>query len=253
MTPDEANVESLDCARYGEDDDLRNLLSVDGADANYANESGVTAMHQAAANGEVGCMKILKEFGARHTQNLQGNFPIHWAALNAQECALKFLFDNYVVDVLIKNAAGRSTLSEAFQTQKTEIIEVCLSHSSASEENLLKTDADTRITVDGDDSEKHAVVHEMDFSSSGSANGTINSEKRRILRIRELPITRADSPFGSDTAPEDDTTGNLNREKLISYLLFLFLFSDVDCWISFFHFFRQVWVYGLLLFCSLDG
>ena len=205
MTPDEANVESLDCARYGEDDDLRNLLSVDGADANYANESGVTAMHQAAANGEVGCMKILKEFGARHTQNLQGNFPIHWAALNAQGSALKFLFDNYDVDVLMKNAAGRSTLSEAFQTQKTEIIEICLSHSSASEENLLKTDADTRVTVDGDDSEMHAVVHEMDFSSSGSSKDA--EKRRRILRIRELPITRADSPFGSDTAPEDDTTG----------------------------------------------
>ena len=209
MNKAEANIESLECARYGEDDDLRNLFVSEGADANFADESGTTAMHRAAANGEVGCMKILKEFGSGHTQNTQGNFPIHWAALNAQEAALKFLFENYDVDVLVKNAAGRSTLSEAFQTQKTEIIEICLSHSSASEENLLKTDADTKVTIDGDFAEKHAVVHEMDFSYSGDKKGKQNENNRRILKVRELPITRADSPFGSDTAPEDDTTGEL--------------------------------------------
>ena len=211
MDREEANRETLECARYGEDDDLRTLFVSHAADANYADESGTTAMHRAAANGEVGCMKILKEFGSKHSQNLQGNFPIHWAALNAQEAALQFLFDSYDVDVLSKNGNGRSTLSEAFQTQKTEIIEICLSHSSASEENLLKTDSDTRITVDGDDADKHAVVHEMNFSTCTLPTAGIKSkENRRILRIRELPITRADNPFGSDTAPEDDTTGNLH-------------------------------------------
>lgn len=205
MNKEEANIESLECARYGEEDDLRSLFVSEGADANYADESGTTAMHRAAANGEVGCLKILKEFGSNHTQNLQGNFPIHWAALNAQEAALKFLLESYDVDVLAKNGAGRSTLSEAFQTQKTEIIEICLSHNSASEENLMKTDADTRVAVDGDD-DKHAVVHEMDFSNIAATRR--NKENRRILKVRELPITRADSPFGSDTAPEDDTTGD---------------------------------------------
>lgn len=212
MDKEEADRETLECARYGEEDDLRSLFVSHGADANYADESGTTAMHRAAANGEVGCMKILKEFGSNHTQNLQGNFPIHWAALNAQEAALQFLFQSYDIDVLSKNSNGRSTLSEAFQTQKTEIIEICLSHPSASEENLLKTDADTRITVDGDDADKHAVVHEMDFGSCvSSATGKRSRENRRILKIRELPITRADSPFGSDTAPEDDTTGKLHN------------------------------------------
>lgn len=214
MNRDEANLETLECARYGEDDDLRNLFVSEGADANYSDESGTTALHRAAANGEVACMKILKEFGAKHTQNLQGNFPIHWAALNAQEAALQFLFENYEVDVLAKNGNGRSTLSEAFQSQKPEIIEICLSHSSASEENLLKTDDDTRITVDGDESEanKHAVIHEMDFSRNSRTNGTKGSRERgRVLKIRELPITRADNPFGSDTAPEDDTTGTYMR------------------------------------------
>lgn len=207
MQTDEANRESLECARYGEDEDLKDLYVSNGADVNYADETGTTAMHRAAANGEVGCLKVLKHFGAIHSQNLQGNYPMHWAALNAQEAALKFIFENYEVDVLVKNGNGRSTLSEAFQTQKTEIIEICLSHSSASEENLLKTDADTKVSVDGA-YDKNAVLHEMDFGSSSiNANTSSNVAGKRNLKVRELPITRADNPFGSDTAPEDDTTG----------------------------------------------
>ena len=34
-----------------------------------------------------------------------------------------------------------------------------------------------------------------------------DTDKDKLLYVRELPITRADNPFGTDTAPEDDTTG----------------------------------------------
>ena len=204
----EANAETLECARYGEDDDLRALFTTHGADPNYGDDNGTMAMHRAAANGQVGCLQVLKEFGSLHKPNMQGNLPIHWAALNGQAESLKYLIDNYDVDMLIKNDAGRSTLTEAFQSQKTEVIEICLSHPSASEENLMKTDdPDVKVSIEGDDDndydEKHAVVHLMDFSSSLPNNDS----PRLQLKIRELPITRADNPFGSDTAPEDDTTG----------------------------------------------
>jgi predicted nicotinamide N-methyase len=210
----DVNQETLECARYGEDDDLRSLLATAGADANYADSNGTTAMHRAAANGQVTCLQVLKEFGALPKGNTEGNLPTHWAALNGQAGALKFLLENFDTDVLAKNHAGRSTLTEAFQSQNTEVIELCLSHPSASEENLMKTDTDnTKVTVDGESGadgydESHAVVHEMDFSSSlppDAAAGGVGGGG--TLKVRELPITRADSPFGSDTAPEDDTTG----------------------------------------------
>ena len=59
---EELNLEVLECARYGEPEDLRNLL-VAGADVNFCDDAGNTAMHKAAANGEVECLMVLKEFG----------------------------------------------------------------------------------------------------------------------------------------------------------------------------------------------
>ena len=179
-------------------------------------------MHRAAANGQVGCLKILKEFGSIHRANKQGNLPIHWAALNGQVESLKFVFDHYDVDVLTKNDAGRSTLTEAFQSQKTEVIEICLSHPSATEEKLMETESpDAKVVTTTDENEggnegmdvdrdpsydeKNAVVHEMDFSSSIPKETDRNN--RRTMKIRELPITRADNPFGSESNPDADTTG----------------------------------------------
>ena len=230
MNPNEANQETLECARYGEDDDLRELLTTTSADPNYADDNGTTALHRAAANGQAGCLKVLKEFGSIHRPNVQGNLPIHWAALNGQVESLKYLFDHYDVDVLTKNDAGRSTLTEAFQSQKTEVIEICLSHPSATEEKLMETespDAKLVTTMDENDTnddmdvdrdpaydEKNAVVHEMDFSSSIPKEATEHTKttttsptKRITLKIRELPITRADNPFGSESNPDADTTG----------------------------------------------
>ena len=50
------------------------------------------------------------------------------------------------------------------------------------------------------DIEKHAVIHKMNLSEDQGNNA-------ECILIRELPITRADNPFGSDDAPEDDSTG----------------------------------------------
>jgi hypothetical protein len=44
-------------------------------------------------------------------------------------------------------------------------------------------------------------------SSDGSSGSSINSGK--TLLLRELPISRADNPFGDEQAPEDDTTGSI--------------------------------------------
>ncbi len=43
---EEINREILECARYGEDEDLRALLN-SGGDVNYADSGGNTALHRA--------------------------------------------------------------------------------------------------------------------------------------------------------------------------------------------------------------
>ena len=70
------NAELLECARYGEYDDLKLLLEQHHADVNFVDTfSGNTALHRAAANGEISCIKILKEHNALNTANLNGNYP----------------------------------------------------------------------------------------------------------------------------------------------------------------------------------
>lgn len=233
---DAMNAEILECARYGEHEELEEFLKA-GADVNFADSQGNTCMHKAAANGEVECLKVLKKFGAIHSKNSQGNLPIHWATQNRKKGALSYLVENYDnIDMLDRNDMGISTLTDAFQSGEVDIIEVCLSHSSASEEKLIDTtdknakvkfedesneplDSDTLQKTSGDDAtemeeanekeedkienlEVNAVIHNMDLIVSAD-----KSSARQLIKVRELPISRADKPFGSESAPEDDTTG----------------------------------------------
>lgn len=221
MNLEEMNAEVLECARYGEDEDLRALL-VAGADVNFADVGGSTALHKAAANGEEGCLKVLHEFGAKFTKNGQGNTPAHWAAQNGKSSALKFIVQNFEVDVLAKNDLGRSILTEAFESKDTESISICLSHDSASEERLINPDAKPSASKQGPSAETEDADTHMQTDEGNQEDGedvaTDNAEANAVthcmqfgpgvrVQVRELPITRADNPFGSETAPEDDTTG----------------------------------------------
>lgn len=209
---EEVHRELLECARYGEDEDLLALIQQYQADVNHQDDRKNTALHKAAANGHVKCLEILHQYGAKHTKNLEGNYPIHWAAQNGQADALKFLFDHYTVDVLEKNESGRSTLTEAFQSGKTDVIEICLSHETAAEERLLpqtSTSEDAEAAgveakeTENEESEntgKNEITHRMKFP-------TVLNPSGELILIRELPITRADNPFGTEESPEDDTTG----------------------------------------------
>jgi predicted nicotinamide N-methyase len=131
-----------------------------------------------------------------------------------------FFLENYELDVLQKNSFGRSVLTDAFQSGNTDIIALCLSHSSSTEERLLAVD-DPSATCDSatcaesnTPNESNEVIHEFDFTplavadfSDPTMDPTPAPRIRKTLRIRELPITRADNPFGSEVSPEDDTTG----------------------------------------------
>jgi hypothetical protein len=275
LTLEEINQEILECARYGEVEELNDYIKNKGADCNYQDENGNTAMHKAgsshsffslpficvcflAANGELACLVILQQYGAKYLPNRQDNTPLHWAAQNAKLEAVKFLLSKYSdsIDVLAQNSFGRSILTEAFQSQDPEIIELCLSHPTASEEKLIastkpKSKDSSKFTVlheeeQDDDCIDHispktslneldvanAVFHYMDFysdhfpiendlpsfASSSISTDQIQQErlqhikpqKHHVTLIRELPIARADHPFGSNASPEDDTTGKLN-------------------------------------------
>jgi ankyrin repeat protein len=248
MNLDEMNNEVLECARYGEHEDLKALIDA-GANANYADSGGSTGLHKAAANGEVECIKVLHSCGAIYSKNSQGNTPAHWAAQNGKAEALKSIISLYEVDVLQKNDLGRSILTEAFASKCTDCIELCLSHDSASEERLINPNATAPAAADGtapNGKSAEQPSEAMDTATSESVLDDANAvthvmqfgEGNTLVKIRELPITRADNPFGTASAPEDDTTGiilccnvlclliQLVYETLSSSLVFL----DVCCY-----------------------
>jgi ankyrin repeat protein len=165
-----------------------------------------------------------------------------WAVQNAKLQAAQFLIANFDVDVLAKNAAGRSVLTEAFQTGNTDLIELCLSHPTSSEERLIAVDgakvaarADGSVSISSAsadaetvaasssgttpvrssaaDLEAHAVTHRLAFLEADLPLPA------RHLVVRELPIDHADNPFGTDVAPELDTTGKLPETFVIVDLI----------------------------------
>jgi len=221
MNQDEMDAEVLECARYGEEDDLRGMI-VAGGRVNHCDAGGNSALHKASANGEVGCLRILKEFGAEYSANDEGNLPSHWAAQNGKDEALKFLIDAYgdKIDMLAQNKFGRSTLTEAFQSQNETVIELCLAHPSASEDRLMPKSgpgaSPSSLEQGIQDMEIAEGVSSADHELSSEAAMELHAVEHTMalvhgntgtLRCRELPITRADNPFGSESAPEDDTTG----------------------------------------------
>ena len=93
----------------------------------------------------------------------------------------------------------------AFSSNNQDAIRICLEHSSASEEklidkkdsnkvnmNIVHDESNDETVVDTGADEDHSVTHTFDFLGTGE----------KLIVIRELPITRADNPFGSETNPE---------------------------------------------------
>jgi len=162
-----------------------------------------------------------------------GNTPAHWAAQNGKPEALKYLIQHYDVNVLAKNRVGRSILTEAFQSGNTECIEICLSHDTASEDKLIDLSNKSNAHVDSNsiskDNSQEVINTKSNYDDSNNSNiynddmdctstqAVIEDEHAVIhsmlfdgnvlVKIRELPITHPDNPFGSDKQPEDDTTG----------------------------------------------
>jgi hypothetical protein len=129
---EEDHREVLECARYGELDDLKELLAL-GCDSNYKDGGGGTALHKAAANGFVEVAEALKAHGAVYCANESGNTPLHFAGLNGQKAMVEWLLAAYpdAADVYAKNGFGRSAFTEAISAGHEDIARAMLAHKSA--------------------------------------------------------------------------------------------------------------------------
>ncbi|KAJ0401195.1 hypothetical protein P43SY_007614 [Pythium insidiosum] len=137
------------------------------------------------------------------------NTPLHmdWAVQNKHLAVVKLLLEGIEdIDVLAQNGFGRGCVTEAFQTEDTEILSTLLEHKSASEERLAAGSGmdNARIREETDDEEDPATsagpkilqetVLEFGFDSSLPS-----------LRARELALDWNKDVFG--TTAEEDITG----------------------------------------------
>jgi predicted nicotinamide N-methyase len=127
------------CARYGELDELVELWGAGSVRVDACDANGSSALHMACANGHDKVAQWLLEHGARCFANAAGNSPLHWALLNKQVgCTKELLRPGCVgVDVLSRNAQGKTCVTLAFDSGNTELLQLVLEHPSA---NKLNTD-----------------------------------------------------------------------------------------------------------------
>lgn len=206
LDAEEAAAELVGCARYGEVDHVRAILARHGSAVGASASSEAGALHAACANGHADVARLLIGPGrAPFRPNESGNTPLHWAAANGRVDCVRLLLGapeyRDEVDVLTKNGFGRSALTEGFASKNTELVGLLLEHDSAAEDRLLGgKGTDAQKTKDDD----QGLVHEFAFGRFSSDDDDDDRDDATV-RVRELPIARADDPFGE--RPEDDTTG----------------------------------------------
>lgn len=129
--------------------------------------------------------------------NASGNTPLHWAVQNQHAEVVRVLLERLGdgVDVLARNAFGKSVLTEGFGGRDQGILTMLLEHSSAEEERLLmgkkegaeeegegegqqQQEADGEQEGGGEEEEQDAIVHRLVLDPEGAPD--------RVLSVREL-------------------------------------------------------------------
>ena len=190
-TPEDNGRELLECARYGEADELRQLIE-GGTPADFTDAQGTSALHRAAANGHLACVELLAAAGCPHVANASGNLPLHWAVQQGHIDVVRALLRLYPgIDVLAQNEFGKSISSEAFAKNDAALVELILQHSSAAK--LDPAERGESGKIEGE------VTHAFQFSEDVNAP---------IVRVRELgELGAEDHGRILGKSADDDRTG----------------------------------------------
>ena len=119
----------LECARFGELDDMKNALKDAEKDFNYniKDFNGNTALHMSSANGYLNIVKFLIEDLKCdiNCKNNSNNTPLHWAALNGQKDIVCYLLEKNA-DFDIVNNNNKKASEEAYDNCYYDISEIII-------------------------------------------------------------------------------------------------------------------------------
>ena len=134
----------VDCARYGEPDDLemvKRLIAHDATLVNGQDEQGRTPVHMCCANGHDSVLEILLPHNPDKTVlSAEGCTPLHFAAANGSEKCVKALMD-YGYDIAVKNKFGRKAIDDCWEKGFQKVEDMLLLKDPDVEEELKKQQA----------------------------------------------------------------------------------------------------------------
>ncbi|MCD6034992.1 MAG: ankyrin-like [Rickettsiales bacterium] len=117
------------------------MLIESGADVNYANEYGTTALYLASKFGDDDTMEVLLEKGAKVDQAIEnGNTPLYIAASEGEKKAVKILL-KHGASVNQANSQGASPLLIACQEGHERIVDIFLENGANVHQELHETKA----------------------------------------------------------------------------------------------------------------
>lgn len=148
-----------------------------GADPNAQDNAEWSALHEACNRGNLGVVKVLKEFGA--DLNLKGfakDSPLHDAARNGHLKVVKFLVRSGA-DLAAKNASNRTPREEA-EVTRLRIPD--------------NTDLDKTVTylIEQEDRKNEASEAHAMMSNSDSEDGDENNDIAKFLGLTKSPVVR---------------------------------------------------------------
>ena len=198
----EDSWELLECARYGEEEELQQLLDA-GVPVDFADDGGNTALHKAAANGHAGAVTRLLAAGAAFLPNESGNMPLHWGVQQGHLEVVSALLKRPDADVLIRNSFGRSVVTEAFEKADAATVEAVLQHSSAQGlEPKEEGEGGDEWEMSGEATHVFNLTSSKGGAHQGEAKGeakgeAMGAQEGELVRIRELAQIGDDEKYST--------------------------------------------------------
>jgi len=141
----------LECARYGELQDLKEAMKDATKDfnVNLVDFGGNTALHLASANGFIEVVKYLvNELHCDiNAKNKSLSTPLSWAAFNGQKKVVEFLLEKGA-DFDVKNINGKKPSELAYDCGYYDISDILLTKENEKYKDIIKEEKNEDINFE---------------------------------------------------------------------------------------------------------